>query len=107
MDAETFATLYHDYLQRKFPGGVPVSKGLEDQAQKLGCTLLSAEDDRAIAGAVYKELLGKKAARARWYIQVDTDGTVESALACKEILELKGYDCRLCADIGGGDSIRF
>jgi len=128
MDAEKFAELRRDYVHRKFPEGIPPSKDLPPGAEWMGNSGISAKDDAAISGAVYKELLGGDA-EAKWsvlvqddaveaapvcqsfyvvekgyvcrqYVLIETD-TVESAIFCRDFLALMGYEGALCADVGG------
>jgi len=101
MDYEKFAELREDYMRRKFPDGLPASKGREDMARAFGRAVLSMEDEREIAHGVYKELLESEVGKASWSIQVKIDGTFYASHATKEWLAFKGYDCCLCVEIGG------
>jgi len=116
-------------VQRKFPEGIPPSKDLPPGTEWMGNSVISAKDSLAISGAVYKELLGgdaeakwsvlvqddaveaapvcqdyyvvEKGCTCRQYVLIEADGTVEATLDCQAWLELHGYNCTLCADVGG------
>jgi hypothetical protein len=94
---DEFEQRYQDYIARRYPDGIPTSAGHEAEAELYGCPVLSAKDDLAISGAVYRELLSE---RARWCVLVKVPDAGAAADA-KEFFSLCGYDSQVCADIDG------